>query len=168
MLRRLALFTLLALPTALAAQPSYGVVEDRQTNVPSYYFHVLPGEATIGVYVWGMVRAPGLYDVSTATDLGELLALAGGPEARPESDDEIVVTTVRLFRFDGSRRDLAYEAEVDGVLLEGNYPPLQDGDIVEVETEVTELRPFTWRDAVTIVTGVAAVALSVERLSGVF
>ena len=162
-MHRLVFFLALVGTTAASAQPSYGVVEDRQSNVSSYFYHVLPGEATIGVYVWGTVRTPGLYEVGQQTDLGEVLSLAGGPLLAEERDDEEVETTVRLFRFEGDRRQLAYEAAVEDVLRAGTYPPLRDGDIVEVETAVTELHPFTWRDVITIVTGVAAVALSVDR-----
>ena len=66
---------------AVSAQPSFGGVEDRQTNVQAYYFHFLPGEATIRVNIWGTVRQPGAYEVGEATTLGELISLAGGPPA---------------------------------------------------------------------------------------
>ena len=168
MRRLVLLFVLAGLAATAAAQPSYGVVEDRQTNVPAYFFHVLPGEATISVYVWGTVPAPGLYDVGAGTDLGALLALAGGPALLPEQDDREVTTTVRLYRFEGSERRLAYEATVEGILVEARFPALRDGDIVEVETAITEVDAFTWQDAFTIITGVAAVALAVERIASLF
>ena len=80
---RLCVFlVLLALPAFLVEAQTFGEVEDRQTNVPSYYFHVLPGEGTMQVFVWGTVRAPGLYVVSDETGLDELLSLAGGPQLR--------------------------------------------------------------------------------------
>jgi protein involved in polysaccharide export with SLBB domain len=164
-MRHALLLSLLCLAAGAEAQPSFGVIEDRQTNVPSYYFHVLPGEATIGVYVWGTVRAPGLYEVGADTGLGELLSLAGGPAVQPERDDQVVVTTVRLFRFEGDERVLTFEEEVEGLVRQGDFPPLRDGDIVEAETTVTQLRPFTWRDALSIVTGAAALALAVERVA---
>jgi hypothetical protein len=153
-----------------AAQPSYGAVDERQTNVGAYFFHVLPGEPTITVSVWGAVAAPGLYEVGEATDLGTLLSLAGGPAGTPEQEDRHVTTTVRLFRTAGPARQLAYEAVVDRLVLEpGRYPALHDGDLVEVETAIEEVGRFTWQDALTIVTGgVAAVVLAVERVASLF
>ncbi|HLT47827.1 MAG TPA: hypothetical protein VK002_11410 [Rubricoccaceae bacterium] len=166
---RLAVLLLLALAAGADAQPSYGAVEERQTNVPAFFFHVLPGEPTISVYVWGTVRAPGLYEVGTGTDLGELLTLTGGPEAGPETEDRVVTTTVRVFRAQGDARVLAYEAVLDEVVREpGRYPDLRDNDIVEVETTVEEVGGFSWRDALSVVTSVAAVALAVERISSLF
>jgi hypothetical protein len=165
----LLVLVLLGVPLRAGAQPSYGEIEDRQTNVPAYFYHVLPGEATISVYVWGTVRAPGLYEVGAGTGLGELLALTGGPQVEPLVEDEVVRMTVRVFRFQGDERALVYEALVDEVVRRpGQYPPLHDNDIVEVETAVEEVTPFTWRDALAIVTSVAAVALAVERITSLF
>ena len=159
----------LAFAAAAQAQPSYGVVEDLQTNVPGYHFHVLPGEATISVYVWGTVGAPGLYEVGADTDLGELLSLTGGPAAAPETEDQVVHTTVRVFRFQGDERVEVYEAVVDEVVRQpGQYPQLHDNDIVEVETEIEEVTHFTWRDALSVVTAVAAIAVAAERISTLF
>ena len=86
------------------AQPSsqsFGIAEDRQTNVPSYYFHVLPGEATIQVYVWGTVGAPGAYTVAVIRQ-----TLFGRRHA----------TRTRAYSCEAASRDLS------GRNLRGNLP----------------------------------------------
>lgn len=154
---------LLALPVLHAQAQTFGEVEDRQTNVPSYFFHVLPGESTIQVYVWGTARAPGLYVVSQETDMGELLSLAGGPEVEGIQDNDRREVTVRLFRTEGETRTIAYEALMEQMLAEpGAYPPLRDGDVIEVATH--DIQGFNWRDIFSVVGAAAAVALVVDRV----
>ncbi len=142
---------------------TFGEVEDRQTNVESYFFHVLPGESTMQVYVWGTVRGPGLYVVSEATDLGELLSLAGGPAIMEINDNDKREVTIRLYHTEGGARTIAYEAQMEEMISEpGAYPPLQDGDVVEVATH--DIKGFNWRDIFSVVGAVAAVALVVDRV----
>ena len=161
---RLGVFlVLLALPVLPTRAQTFGEVEDRQTNVPSYFFHVLPGEATMQVYVWGTVKAPGLYVVSNETDLGELLSLAGGPQLNALRNNDRREVTIRLYRTEGAIRTVGYEALLEEMIAEpGEYPPLQDGDIVEVATH--EIQGFSWRDIFTVAGALAAVALAVERI----
>lgn len=157
------LLVLLALPALATNAQTFGEVEDRQTNVSSYYFHVLPGEATMQVYVWGTVRSPGLYVVSRETDLGEVLSLAGGPQLREINDNDRREVTIQLYHTDGETRTIAYEALLEEMVAEpGAYPPLQEGDVIQVATH--EIRGFSWRDVFTIAGAVAAVALAVERI----
>ncbi len=161
---RLGLFLIAFTLQAVAPNAqTFGEVEDRQTNVASYFFHVLPGEATMQVYVWGTVRAPGLYVVSEATDLGELIALAGGPQLASIRNNDRREVTVRLYHTEGEIRTMAYESMLEEMIAApGAYPPLQDGDIIEIATH--EIQGFSWRDVLTIAGGVAAVALAVERI----
>lgn len=157
------ILALLAMQAMAANAQTFGEVEDRQTNVVSYFYHVLPGEATMQIYVWGTVRAPGLYVVSEATDLGELLALAGGPQLASIRNNDRREVTVRLFHMEGEIRTMGYETSLEEMIAEpGAYPALRDGDIIEVATH--EIQGFSWRDILTIAGGVAAVALAVERI----
>ena len=161
---RLCLFlALLALSVLSTKAQTFGEVEDRQTNVPSYFFHVLPGESTMQVYVWGTVRAPGLYVVSEETDLGELLSLAGGPELNAIRNNDRREVTVRLYHIEGATRTVAYEALLEEMVAEpGEYPPLHGGDVIEVATH--DIQGFSWRDILTVAGAAAAVALAVERI----
>jgi hypothetical protein len=45
----------------------------------SFYFIAKQGELAMQVNIWGFVKNPGRYEVSTATDLIKLLSYAGGP-----------------------------------------------------------------------------------------
>ncbi|MFN3597254.1 MAG: SLBB domain-containing protein [Rubricoccaceae bacterium] len=159
----LALFALA--PAAHAQQ--FGRVDDRETNVTSYYYHYLPGESTTRVYVWGTVRAPGLYEVSSGTDMGELLALAGGPIAGALPAEIERTMRVRLYRAEGAGRTLLYDALIEDFLAApGRYPDLRDGDIVEVETQ--DRRRWGWRDTATIIgssAGLAAVLLQILSIA---
>jgi len=161
---RLGVFlVLLVMPALSARAQTFGEVEDRQTNVPSYFFHVLPGEATMQVYVWGTVKAPGLYVVSSQTDLGELLSLAGGPQLNAIRNNDRREVTIRLYHVEGEVRAVTYEALLEQMVAEpGEYPPLQDGDVIEVATH--EIQGFSWRDIFTVAGALAAVALAVERI----
>ncbi len=161
---RLCVFlVLLALPAFLVEAQTFGEVEDRQTNVPSYYFHVLPGEGTMQVFVWGTVRAPGLYVVSDETGLDELLSLAGGPQLREIRNNDRREVAIRLYHPEGGARTIAYEALLDEMIANpGEYPPLRDGDVIEVT--VHDIQGFGWRDLFSIAGAVAAVALAVERI----
>ena len=169
-MRRFLLFALVLtihLLPVVSAQPSFGAIEDRQTNVTAYYFHVLPGEATIRVNIWGSVRAPGVYEVGEATTLGELVSFAGGPQLQVLRDNARREIDVTLYRREGDARVLAYAASLgDMVEGDGAYMLLQDGDVAEIE--LREIRGFSWRDAFTIVSATAAVALAVERIASTF
>ena len=56
----LVLGCLLGFSDVVAAQ-EVGRVEQVESNTQPYYFFLRPGEATTQLYVWGNVRAPGLY-----------------------------------------------------------------------------------------------------------
>ena len=157
---------LLALPVLPTKAQTFGEVEDRDSNVPSYFFHVLPGEGTMQVFVWGTVRAPGLYVVSEETGLDELLSLAGGPQLREIRNNDRREVTVRLYHTEGDARTVAYEALLEEMVAKpGAYPPLQEGDVIEVV--VHDIQGFGWRDLFSVAGAVAAVALAVERIVSV-
>ncbi len=141
-------------------------IEDINTNVNSYYYFVRPGEATMEISVWGTVESPGAYQIGTEYDLGMVLSLAGGPEfgVRQERSERRV--TLELYRGQAGTRSLVYEASLNqAVSAPERYPSLQDGDVLIVET--LERDRFSWRDALTIVAGVATLTLAVERIVAV-
>lgn len=150
-----------------SAQPSFGTVEERQTNVTSYFFHVFPGEATIRVNVWGTVGRPGVYEIGTQTALGELLSLAGGPLLQPLQDNTTREVFLRLYRTEGDARVTAYESDMETLVQgPGAYMALRDGDVIEVETQLD--RSLTWRDTLTIAgtaAGLAAVVLQIVYIT---
>lgn len=146
---------------------NYGQVEETDTNVNSYFFFVEPGEGSIDVKVMGTVRNPGLYRLGEGTDLGQLLALSGGPVLNVRQEERDRETTIRLFRPQSSgEQKLIFEEDFEGGITtqSASYPQLQDGDVMTVE--VIEDRQFEWRDALTILSAVASVAFAIGQFAG--
>ena len=156
------LVAVVAASAPLRAQ-TFGEVEQRRSTSQAYFVHVLPGEATVVVSVWGTVQRPGTYEVSAGMDMGEVLSLAGGPILAPirqtTETDLTRETRVRLYRIDGAARTRLYDATLgEMVAAPAAYPTLAEGDVVEVTTFETERRRWTWRDTATL-GGLAASAL---------
>ena len=150
-----------------AGAQDFGQVEETNTNVNSYFFFVEPGEGTIGVKVMGTVRNPGLYRLGEGTDLGQLLALSGGPVLNVRQEERDRETTIRLFRPQGSGEEkLIFKEDFEGGITtqSASYPQLRDGDVMTVE--VVEDRQFEWRDALTILSAVASVAFAIGQFAG--
>ena len=146
---------------AQADQGRIGRSEMMVSTAPGYYVYHQPGEATIQVSVEGTVRNPGLYEVAVGTDLGRVLALAGGPAYDSNQPSEKQRVEVRLFRpeegiiYGGLHRDLIARPEL--------FPALRENDSVIVES--FRSRAFGWRDALAVAGGVASVAFLVDRIS---
>lgn len=148
---------------AVSAQ-EVGRIEQVEANTPPFFYFLQPGEATTQVYIWGSVLNPGLYEVGTSIGLEQLLTLAGGPLLAPREHNVRQEITVRVYREGPEGRAQIFEALIDELVqAPTRVPVLQDSDVVTVET-VTFRPSFTWRDALSIATGLAAVALAVDRL----
>ena len=145
--------------SSIAQEPSrFG---DYEVVGASYHKFVLPGEASITVLVLGDARASGMYEIGRQTDLGVLLALSSATigTIAPGETREI---TLRLYRYSGADRNVVYDATLEEFLsYPGQYPQLQDRDVVVVQTVIK--KRFGWRDALSIITASAAVLLAVDR-----
>jgi protein involved in polysaccharide export with SLBB domain len=131
----------------------------------AYRVFAQQGEATVQVLVIGNVPSPGLYEIGVGIALDQLLALTGGTTLAASTSSRTRVT-VRLYRFEGASRQLAYEAPIEQLLAEPErYPPLQDGDVVTVETFTVERNRLNWQDAVNLIAGAATIILLVERFA---
>ncbi len=166
-----ALASVLFLAPATSAQ-EFGRVDQIQNTSQGYFYHVIPGEATIKVYVWGTVRMPGTYEVSATADLGDVLSLAGGPQLTPLRQSDVLDVereiTIRVYRLDGQQRVLLYDHTLEEMVAATEvYPTLQEGDVVEVQTAETETRRWTWRETLTIVGAVATTVIATSQLIGV-
>lgn len=140
-----------------------GRVEETTSNIPSYFYYVLPGAPTVQVDVLGTVRAPGLYELTEGTDVGQLLALSGGPVLMVRQRASRREVTVKLFRPSSNGGAPFYEAVLEQAVGDPEgYPVLRDGDVLTVE--VTEQARFTWRDVSSVVGTIGVLVLAVERL----
>ena len=129
------------------------------STVPGFRVHTRPGAETVAVTAAGAFETPGQYVLEEGATVGDLVSLAGAVGGAVRDADERVTATVRLYRAGG----VAYEALLTEVYARPTEP-LQPGDVVDLE--VVSRPTFTWRDALSIVTGVAAVVLAVDRAVG--
>jgi hypothetical protein len=168
--------TLSALVLLLAALPAtaqeFGRIDEIKNTSQAYFVHAVPGEATIRVFVWGTVRLPGTYEVGTASNLGDVLSLAGGPLLTPLRQTDAIdvdrTISIRLYRLEGDRRIVLYEAPLDEMVAATEpYPVLREGDVIEVQTDEVETRRWTWRETLTIVGAVATSVIAVSQLVNV-
>lgn len=149
---------LLSLPTDVAGQIASSL-DDTQSN-SAFYYHVEPGAPRMEVRVMGSVDKPGIYQIAIDTDLGKLLALAGGTKSAVGSEGRSEIT-LRLYRPAAMRRQLIYSAKLEGHLTENEaYPTLEENDMLMVESRIR--RKFGWREGLTVITTLATTALAID------
>ena len=145
-----------------AAAQGYGRLEQTETDLAYHYF-VRAGQPTIQVQVLGTLAEPGLYEVTEGTDLGQLIALAGGPLAAARKAGNRRTAMIRLFRPASDNSLPVYEAEFDYALLNSQpYPSLADGDVLFVE--VVEREGVRWQDGLVILNSVMLLVLTIARI----
>lgn len=136
---------------------------ETRTNA-AYFYYAQPADATVQVELWG-VPQPGLYEVPDSTNLRRLLTLAGGAGLgiRPENQKPPRVT-VRLYRNGAPEGEPLLEARLQTILQNrlDEVPELRENDVVVVEK--VQPTPFTWQDALSIVTTAASLTLLVLRI----
>lgn len=172
--------SILLLSTIVDSQTT--TAQDRQDFIPGLtgtgianYRFAEPGDFTMLVSVWGVVRASGRYEIPVGTDIGQLLSLAGGPGADvrgfegPALDrtrrDGGGKTIVRLSRLQGEGREIIMELRIEDLLrLKEQSIPLQDGDIVMID----QVRPFRFWDALAVTSSLAAIILLIDRFVPIF
>lgn len=157
-----------AQPASRPAPPSVaegrlGRAELTESTAQTYYRYYVPGEATIQVSVVGSVPQPGLYEVGLGTDLGRVLALAGGPRYDPRERNRRRRVELRLYRPNAGPEPIYATTLQDAATNPGVYPQLREGDTLLVD--VIEVRGFEWQDAAAIAGGLSAVALILQVLT---
>lgn len=150
--------------TAWAQTSNFDEVEVQGT---AYYTFVRSGEVRIEVLALGTVKSPGLYAVGLGTTLDEFLALTGGTSLGTRSGDAEVSLIVRLYRDVRGKRMLIYEEPLERVLVgTEEYPVLQDGDALMVETIVRQ-QWFTLDRMLSLFSTAATLVLLILRLEAV-
>jgi len=141
----------------------FGRINDIVASGTLYHVFARPGDATVQIMVIGAEEGSGIYEVTEGTDLTRLLVLASGLSLQPQDQRTRREVTIRLYREQGGRRAIIYEAPLVDMLGEpAQTPVLQDGDILQVE--IIERRRFGWRDGLTVITAVATVTLAIDRV----
>jgi len=119
----------------------------RQAGGTAYYTFARPGQNTIEVLVLGGGRS-GIYEIGDDIDLGQLMALAGTSGG---GDTKI---KVHLLRPENGERRKILEEEIGKFASRSQYPSLQDGDVIRIETN----QRFDWRDGLRISTTILSLA----------
>jgi protein involved in polysaccharide export with SLBB domain len=127
---------------------------DRQAGGTAYYTFARPGQNTIEVLVLG--GQSGIYEIGEDVNLGQLMALSGGG-GRGGSRSKVKVYLYRLQ--DGERRKIL-EEEIGNFAERPQYPSLQEGDVVRIETR----ERLNWRDALRVTTTVLSLTLTILTL----
>ncbi len=157
------LLAVLGTATTVDAQ-RFGRYEQTESNISSYYHFVQPGTRTVQVEVIGSVKLPGLYELSEGTDLGQLVALAGGPELGTGQSTNKRTISVFLYRPQSFGSRPLYEENLTGFIADsGSYPEMRDGDVLLME--VVEQVKFGWRDMLSILGAVGSIAFAYDTLT---
>ena len=130
----------------------------------AYYRFADESDLTMEIKVWGAVSNPGLYEVREGMNLSTVLSLAGGPQAALQARNTASIFTVRLYRLQvGDRYQLFTETLMENQIGPLNSDPvLVQGDMVFTEAQTRQR--FGWRDGLSILTAVAAIALVVDNI----
>ena len=129
------------------------------------YRYANPGQPTMEISVWGAVRSPGVYQVERNVDLIDVLTLAGGPAIPSEDDRTVQKVNVEILRDAGAGRIPVLATTLSALTVRDTpLPDLQDGDLVSLTAQTRQR--FTWRDALSVTTSVAALAILILRLTG--
>ena len=158
----ISLILFLSIPASQVFAQEFKRFEDITSTGTSYHIFAKQGEATIQVLFLGSIGAAGVYEIGVETELDQLIALTGGAPSATTNTAE-VETTIRILRKEGTRRELIYEASIEQMMSQpGLYPPLQDGDVITVESITTQKTPFTWRDGLSLVSSLSSVVVLIR------
>lgn len=112
-----------------------------------------PGYPVMTVYVWGNADT-GVWSVEEGTDLLEFVSVISRIRFGDQNPERRATEILRLYRDGRPGEEPFFESQIQNLFSARNqYPALQEGDILVLETEVR--RRFTWRDVGQVV-GVAA------------
>jgi len=151
------LFTMgsLAPSTAQAQEQPQMTAETRALFTPTVKEYGRPGYPRMTVYVWGNADS-GVWNVERGTDLLEFITVVSRARMTDSSPDRRRIETFSLYRNATPGTDAPFfTSEIESIFSDrGNYPTLQEDDILVLETR-TRGR-FTWRDIARVTGTIAA------------
>jgi hypothetical protein len=147
-------FVGLALCLALAVGPASAqdLAGGRQAGGTAYYTFARPGQNTIEVLVLGGGQS-GIYEIGEDVNLGQLMALSGGGGGGGRRTK----VTIHHFRLKDGKREKILKEELGDFAERSQYPSLQDGDVVRIETN----QKLNWRDGLRIATTALSLTLTI-------
>lgn len=158
-------FRLLASVVLVVAMPSFAQVLSGglgpslpSASAGSYYYVAKPGDLTMQINIWGQVRNPGRYEVSTSTDLVQVLSFAGGPTADAKLDE---VKVTRFLRQEANIVRTEYFLDME------DLTHVDPGKLVLRPGDTIFLAQSGWtrfRDIATVVTTAAIITSAVAQV----
>lgn len=127
-------------------------------SAASYYYVAKPGELTMQVNVWGFVKTPGRYEVSSSTDIIQLLSFAGGPIQYAKMD-EVRVTRFEKVDSTYTRREFTLDLE-SLARLDSTHLALYPGDTIFIDHSGW----LTFRDVFSVVTTAAVITSAIAQI----
>ena len=124
-----------------ALQPSAAYAQDLQLPEQSYVNEFArPGQPTMNLYLWGSVGSTGIWRVERDVDLIQLLSVAQVPGIGASQQNVRQNFILHIYREVDGERTQIYEEEIQNLIGGGakTVPPLQDGDILAVETQTRQ------------------------------
>ena len=157
----LAPFLASAPPVAAQEVPSLGLTSPLEN--PNRFAR--PGVPTNEVWVWGEVSQPGIWRVERGVDLVQFLSHLRVVGVGQEQAERVRRFTVKIYRGQPRDRSLIYEVRLDELLEQGgDYPDLEEGDILAVEVEERRTRLRIFRTVVGAIGSGASLALLFLRI----
>jgi len=123
----------------------------REAGGTAYFTFARPGQNTIEVLVLG--GNSGIYRIGEDINLGQLVALAGGGGRGGRR----IKARVYLFRMENGERRKVLEEGINDFVERPQYPSLEEGDVVRIETR----ERLNWRDALSITSTVLSLSLTI-------
>ena len=123
----------------------------RQAGGTAYYTFARPGQNTIEVLVLG--GQSGIYEIGEDVNLGQLMALAGGGGRGGGRRSKV---KVYLYRLQDGERSKILEEEIGDFAERPQYPSLQEGDVIRIETR----ERLNWRDGLQITSTVVSLTIT--------
>lgn len=161
------IFILFAIVIIIPAigQHGYAQISDVGSNLrsqapsPSSYSCILkPGDITMEVNLWGYVRNPGRYEISTSADLVQLLSCAGGPTAEAKLSDVVITRVIKKDGVDTRSRLTVNLDDLDRI--DKSTLVLYPGDTIFIDRTGWS----SFRDVLSVVTGVAVVTTAIVSI----
>ena len=161
--RTITLSLLLTLPFFAPAQSIQSGLAPTlpSASAAAYYYIAKPGELTMQVNVWGFVRNPGRYEVTSSTDLIQLLSFAGGPIEYAKLDE---VKITRIVRNDSlvTKREIVLDLE--------RLDKIEDSKLVLNPGDTIFIGHTSWltiRDAFSVITTAAIITSAIAQIISV-
>jgi hypothetical protein len=156
----LILLVVISIPSLLLAQNAPGGLAPTlpSASAASYYYVAKPGELTMQINIWGFVQKPGRYEVSSTTDIIQLISFAGGPVQYAKMD-EVKITRFEKVDSVYVKREFILDLE-NLAKLDNSKLVLYPGDTIFID----HTGWLTFRDVFSVITTAAVITSAIAQI----